>query len=79
MSRFNTIRDYFIDYKNSVIPNDAEEVQIIETRRAFFAGAFCFMRLLEDSPEDDVENEKFILGLKAEIKDFYDRIKAGKE
>lgn len=46
----NPIRDAYDDYRLRVVPLDAGNYQVIETRRAYFAGAGAVVKLLLASP-----------------------------
>lgn len=48
-----TINDEWDAYFKKVLPANASEVQIRETRQAFFSGAFCLMQLLKTQTDDE--------------------------
>lgn len=40
-----TIQEQWIDYRKKVVPPDAPDVQIQETRRGFYAGALAILQM----------------------------------
>lgn len=50
-----TINDEWEDYLEKVLPSDAGEVQIRETRQAFIAGATSLVALLNSHSDQDGE------------------------
>lgn len=63
-------------YRRVVIPPDAPPVQVIESRRAFYAGAQAFMTICAASPDNG--EDQVVNGLCAELKQFGDDVTAGK-
>jgi hypothetical protein len=70
-------------YRQRVIPPTAPEVQVIESKRAFYGGAFSLFALLQRiaSPGDEVTEADMnaMSNLDTEFKEFYRRMEAGKE
>lgn len=48
-----TINDEWQDYLNAVLPKNACDIQIRETRYAFIAGAFTILQLMRTQPDRD--------------------------
>jgi len=74
----NTIAEQFESYRKDVIPVDASETQVKETRLAFYAGAAAIMAILiglekQNLSDDQLEPE--ILSLTLELKVFSDSVK----
>lgn len=71
MERNNNLKKAWAFYLKAVIPKDAPPVQVIETERGFYAGAFAVLEVLmaieDESEEVGVEMLK---GLSAEILTF---------
>ena len=44
-----TVHDQWVSYLEQVMPSNAGPIQIQETRRAFYAGAFALCSLLQES------------------------------
>jgi len=51
------IREQWDSYRREVIPKDAHDVQIVESRRAFYAGAAALLRILVDLDPGDEPTE----------------------
>ena len=70
-------------YRQRVIPPTAPDVQVIESKRAFYGGAFCLFNLLQRvaSDGDEVTESDMIAMSKIdlEFKEFYSRMEEGKE
>lgn len=68
------IQDLWESYKESTMPDDATEVQIIEARLAFFSSAAAIFSLITGMTEKEgVTNEegsKFLSDLDTEIEKF---------
>lgn len=77
-----TIKHYWTLYAETVIPKTAGPGQIIESRRAFYAGADCFytllMNLLEPGTEPTDGDLALMQRLHDEIGEFADDIKSGR-
>ena len=52
MSHIHTIQEGFQSYRAEVMPAEAGENQVIETRRAFYAGAHVVLNMLVDVDSD---------------------------
>jgi len=69
------------NYRRKVIPTVAPEVQIIESRRAFFAGAWAYYSLvmehLQPGAEPTDADMKFMADLDEEMRQFGARVKRG--
>jgi hypothetical protein len=69
------------NYRNAVIPKDAPPVQVVESRRAFFAGAWALYALqmnhLDEDREPTEADLKFMASLDAEMRQFGERVKKG--
>ena len=65
----NTIQEKWDDYERMVVPAAAGPNQRIETRRAFYAGAFSTLCIMEELPADISEDAGAMVlqGLKEEI------------
>jgi hypothetical protein len=69
------------NYRRKVIPVHAAQVQLIESRRAFFAGAWAYYSLVMEHMTPDKEptdaDMKFMAQLDAEMRAFGERVKRG--
>ncbi len=65
-------------YREQVVPAEAEETQVVETRRAFYAGAaavyWTLIHKLGDSPDPTPEDIALLDGIAAEIQEFVDEL-----
>lgn len=70
-------------YRQRVIPPTASDVQVVESKRAFYGGAFSLFHLMTRtvSVGDEVSGAdmRFMEGIDREFKDFYLRMEEGKE
>lgn len=70
-------------YRQQVIPPTASDVQVTESKRAFYAGANSLFRLLQRtvSVGDEVSSAdmRAMESIDREFKEFYLRIEEGKE
>ena len=70
-------------YRQRVIPPTAPDVQVVESKRAFYAGAFCLFSLMTRtvSVGDEVSGAdmRFMQGIHEEFTEFYLRMEEGKE
>lgn len=67
------IRDAWQTYDRDVVPKDAGDVQRLETRRAFFAGAMALMQINNFIGEDSTPEQVglvFLNAINAELRDF---------
>ncbi len=77
-----TITEMFRDYVDQVLPSNVSDAQLLETERAFFAGAASMFNLLltldgEDGSEDEAAFEMMIFKLQDEIYKAGIRLTAG--
>ena len=76
------IEDGWKEYEADIIPADAPEVQRVESRRAFYAGAFVlFQGMLNNvshGPGHSDADDRLMEGLKDELEHFYAELKAGR-
>lgn len=63
------LSDRLDEYIRDVVPEQASPVQILETRRAFMAGAYTFMEFAEacNSEEDALKELKAIMEMIAKL------------
>ena len=47
-AQMNTIQDHWFDYRKSVMPKGCSDIQIRETRRAFYAGAATMLSVMDE-------------------------------
>jgi hypothetical protein len=75
------LKEAWLSYRNAVMPGNAPSAQIIECRRAFYAGAQAFftatMRHLEPGTEETDNDMAFMAGLDAELQEFNEQVKKG--
>lgn len=65
------------NYKNKVVPPDASAIQIIETRRAFYAGAselFCALIEKDEDGKDLHEDILVLAAIGTEVEQFADEM-----
>jgi hypothetical protein len=71
----------FLNYRNALIPRDAGPVQLGESRRAFFAGAWALYALilnnLEPGTDDTPKDLELMEKLDAEMREFKERVVKG--
>lgn len=58
MKKFLTLNDSWQNYKKEVIPSDADKIQIIETRRAFYGGALSVFSTLTRLTDNNLTEEQ---------------------
>lgn len=79
-SNNHVIADLWASY-NRVLPSSASATQVIETRRAFYAGAFALLKALDKILEPGLETtEKDIDSLESihkELQEFVKSVEAG--
>jgi hypothetical protein len=71
-----TIKDEWDEYRK-LLPEDAYPIQIVETRRAFYAGAWSLWSIVKELGEDDFDLNQgaaILELLRLEIKAFQTRI-----
>ncbi len=68
------IRESWNSYRREVIPADAPQVQIVESRKAFFAGAVALlgtiMNGLTAGPNSTPQDEQMMLDISSELRDY---------
>jgi hypothetical protein len=75
----NEIEERWKTYRLRVIPLDAPELQAIEGRRAFYAGAQTVLDLmLRSTAQGQVQAVREIKALKADVEDFRALVRADK-
>lgn len=77
----NTIKEKWEDYQRKVVPKAASENQVIETRRAFYAGAFVMFSLVALTSEQAINEDvgaAFLEGLRQECLAFSDTVAKGR-
>ena len=71
----------WINYRNGAIHKDASSVQLQESRRAFYAGAWALYCVIMNnlSPGDEAEptDTRLMEKLDAEMREFRDRVVKG--
>lgn len=75
------IEKCWLGYKARVIPDDASLVQVIECRRAFYAGAgglfFSIMTILDPGTDATQKDLNRMTSIEAELKRFQDKVRNG--
>lgn len=77
----NTLKEAWEDYRRKVVPKTAGENQVIETRRAFYAGAAAMFSLFALTREQSVNKAAaaaFLEGLRQECLAFSDDVGKGR-
>ena len=76
------IQQRWVEYAERVIPKNAPTVQIVECRRAFFAGAVALHSVMMNglSQGDDITeaDETMMIELDAELRQFNEDVKEGR-
>lgn len=71
----------WVNFRNQVIPKGAPQIQLLEMRRAFYAGAWAYysliMNLLEPGTDATEKDLRMMAQLDAEMRDFRDRVEKG--
>lgn len=70
-----SVKNEWDSFEKSIIPIGAPEIQRIEMRRAFYAGATSLLQLMLDLGEDDVTEDggmMVIEGLRQECRAFFE-------
>jgi len=77
----NTVQSLWDTYSEQVMPRGAGKVQIIESKRAFYAGAACVLEILKaigDNEEIDEEAGSMLLEtLETDVDNFFEEVRAG--
>lgn len=63
----NTLGDCWYSYLTCVIPDDAPDIQVEETKRAFYAGAYSALTMINTLASKNLEKEE-------EVKRFNDLV-----
>ncbi len=79
MSEHTTLGHWWHDYETQVLPDPCSELQLTETRRAFYAGARAFICLELSQPEDstDAELDEFFRIINIELEAFFNATERG--
>lgn len=68
------IEDQWIEFRGKVIPADAPPVQVIEMRRAFYAGVEALLRITQtafDSSSEATDGDvQVLVDVESELKEF---------
>lgn len=69
------------EYRTKVIPNDASAVQLTESRRAFYAGAWAFYSLMmnnfDEGTDETPRDLELMRKLDTELREFKTRVSKG--
>jgi hypothetical protein len=69
------------EFRRKVIPKDAGDVQLIEMRRAFYAGAWAYyslvMNVLDPGTKVTARDLDIMAALDAELREFAERVERG--
>ncbi len=76
MSALPSVDSEWKDYAKMVIPKNARENQRVETRKAFYAGAFTILEgiLPRCMPMSEVDADKYLNDIRDEIRRFVDNV-----
>lgn len=78
----NVVLSEWSSYSANVLPEDAGDVQVQETRRAFYAGAASMLRLvttgLDEGSEATEADLQRLTDIDDEVQAFADDVKAGR-
>lgn len=76
------VHDLWSIYKKNVVPEDASQVQLKETRQAFFAGAWAIFstlpELLEEGEDATERDMRVMESIALELHEFNEKTMAGK-
>lgn len=73
-----TLLKWWQEYSTNVLPETASSVQIMETRRAFYAGAqVMFQSMLDASEKGELDGTKVLDGYARELTEFAHKIGKG--
>lgn len=76
-----TIEKDWHSYRDEVLPQDAPISMLVETRRAFYAGARCAITVTHDAAmliDTEMEFSLFMDEIERELADFVAAVTAGK-
>ena len=79
--RIPSIGEQWESYARDVLPRDCPKVQVLETRRAFYAGAHATLMTFNRIGEPDISETAGVMAiahLVAECQRFLDEVKAGR-
>jgi DnaJ-class molecular chaperone len=71
----NTIKEAWTSYARDVLPPDCPAIQLVETRRAFYAGAVGLIGILNDNSagiQNDEDGVAMLVKIQAELFEFAD-------
>jgi hypothetical protein len=75
------LKQAWLSYLAAVLPPNAPSAQVIETRRAFYAGAQALMTgilgALDPGIEPTEQDIEIMTGVQAELKTFCDQVRSG--
>jgi hypothetical protein len=75
------VSEAWLSYRDAVIPKDAGSTQLIETRRAFYAGCHslltAIMGALEPGTDATDADLGIMEGIQSELDQFNEQVKAG--
>ena len=73
----NTIQTSWLSYKAGVLPAGASEVQIRETKQAFYAGSLLIFELLGTVAEKYTEEQgaNILEGINQEARNYFEALK----
>jgi len=81
MDKERLIEEAWLSYREAVIPKDAGSTQLIESRRAFYAGAHglftAIMMILEPGSEATDADLRTMTSIDGELRRFNSQVKAG--
>jgi hypothetical protein len=76
------VRRQWEGYRERVVPADAPPVQVQESQRAFYAGAWALFQTLilgvSDGPNVEPQDEAFMEALETELRTFAADVEAGR-
>lgn len=74
-----TVTSEYLTYLHRVVAVDAPEVQKLETKRAFMAGAWAMLMMVKHLPDELTEDENIALlqGYQDELEAFHKRVAEG--
>jgi hypothetical protein len=73
-----TLRSAWDSYRERVVPAVATTVQVLECKRAFYAGAVAFYDVASEIPDGDEAEAAGTAALGAELVAFLDDVKDGR-
>jgi hypothetical protein len=74
-----TVQEGWMTYLQKVVPVDSGPTQKVETRRAFYAGAWHLLQMMKGLPDTWTEDEgaAWLKAREDELRKFYERVGAG--